>query len=287
MLITRNPLITAFEATARLKTTHAAAKELHLTQTAITQRLKALEDGLSMTLFLRSRRGMTLTAEGKALLQFCHNSREIEGQFLSQITGDGRREVSLKIVGPTSALSTRIAENVQGLYASFPYLSLHLQSDDHANLIEMIRRGEADLAIVPPHQVPNEMDSKVLRPDRYLLVASRSWKARPLSEILASERIIDFYESDQTTMNYLKHFELKSNNKRSRLFINENEALIRMVIAGVGYATLTETVAHPHLASGEIIALNKGRAMDLPLALAWYPRPHLSDYFKALIKTIK
>jgi DNA-binding transcriptional LysR family regulator len=287
MLILRSPLLDAFEATARLRTTHAAAKELRVTQTAITQRLKALEAGLSMTLFLRSRRGMALTAEGKSLLQYCYGSRELEGHFLSQVTGEDRIEVPLTIVGPTSAISTRVAENIETLYAKYPFVRFHLQSDDHADLIEMIRRGEADLAIVPPHQVPNEMDSKLLKPDRYLLVASKAWKGRPLSDILDRERIIDFYESDQTTINYLKSFDLKRNTSKSRIFINENEALVRMIVAGVGYGTLTEAVASPLLRSGQLIPLNRGQASDSPLALAWYPRPQKADYFESVVKAVK
>jgi DNA-binding transcriptional LysR family regulator len=70
MLILTNPLLEAFEAVVRLGTTHAAAQELRITQTAITQRIKALEEGLSLTLFLRSRRGMSITDEGKALRNF-------------------------------------------------------------------------------------------------------------------------------------------------------------------------------------------------------------------------
>jgi LysR family glycine cleavage system transcriptional activator len=58
MLILRNPLLEAFSAVAKLGTTHAAADELGITQTALTQRVKALEAGLEASLFLRSRRGM-------------------------------------------------------------------------------------------------------------------------------------------------------------------------------------------------------------------------------------
>ena len=285
MLILRNPLLDSFEAIARLGTAHAAAAELKVTQTAITQRIKALEAGLSMTLFLRSRRGMALTDEGKALLQFCSGSRELEGQFFSLIEGKERNEVSLRIVGPTSAISTRVAENIEPLYAKYPFLKLHLQSDDHANRIEMIRRGEADFAIVPPEQVPNEMDSKVLKPDRYILVASHRWKGRKLSDILETERIIDFYESDETTFKYLKHFGLAT--KRERLFINENEALIRMFIGGIGFGTLTESVAGPYLNSGKLVALNREQTIEDSLALVWYPRPRKMEYFEAVIKMMK
>lgn len=285
MTILKHPLLASFESIARLGTAHAAADELKVTQTAITQRIKALESGLSMTLFLRSRRGMTLTEEGQALLQYCAGCQEIEGQFLSAVRGQTRTAISFRIVGPTSAISTRIAQDVETLYGRFPFLKLHLQSEDHKNRVEMIRRGEVDAAVVSPDDVPSEMDSKLLKPDKYLLVASHKWKGRKLSEILTCERVIDFYESDATTVRYLKKFDLKAT--RDRIFINENDALIHMFSAGVGFGTLTESVAAPHLKSGRLIALNRAQTLDDPLALVWYPRPRKMDYFEGIIKAIK
>ena len=150
-----------------------------------------------------------------------------------------------------------------------------------------IRRGEADLAIVPPSQVPNEMDSKVLKPDKYFLVATNSWKNRDLKEILQNERMIDFYESDSTTLNYLKKFNLEKHVCKSRLFVNENEALIRYFMLGVGFGTLTETVAKPFLENETLIRLNKAQSVEDPLALVWYPRPKRQPHFDELIKSIK
>jgi LysR family transcriptional regulator (chromosome initiation inhibitor) len=285
MLILQNPLLEAFEAVVRLGTTHAAAQELRMTQTAITQRIKSLESGLSLTLFLRSRRGMAVTEEGKALLQYCTGARELEGQFLSLIQGEKRNEIQVTILGPTSAISTRIADNLKPLYEKFPFLRLHLRSEDHGNRIESIRRGEAEFAIVSPSQVPNEMESKMLKPDRYLLVASASWKGRRLAEILETERLIDFEESDQTSLTYLKHFGLQSH--RERIFVNENEALIRFFIAGIGFGTLTESVASSYIQNESLIVLNRGQVLEDPLALAWYPRPQKAEYFQELIRSMK
>ncbi|MCM2280981.1 MAG: LysR family transcriptional regulator [Bdellovibrionaceae bacterium] len=238
-----------------------------------------------MTLFLRSRKGMQLTPDGEALLQFCNGSRELEGQFIGRTQGNNRQEVSLTLVGPTSAIATRIADDVKPLYEKYSFLRLHLRSDDHSDRIELVRRGDADFAVVSPEQVPNEMDSKLLKPDRYLLVASHKWKGRRLTEILEAERVIDFYESDQTTEDYLRGFGMKA--AKSRIFVNENEALIRMFIAGVGFGTLTESVADPHLKNGSLISLNRGQTMQSPLALAWYPRPQKAAYFSDLLKAIR
>jgi DNA-binding transcriptional LysR family regulator len=120
-----------------------------------------------------------------------------------------------------------------------------------------------------------------------LLVASSEWKGRRLQEILEKERILDFYDSDETTTRYLKHYQLKSENKRGRIFINENEALIRMFSAGVGFGTLTESIAAPLIEDGTLISLNRGQTLEDPLALAWYPRPRKMDYFEDLIRAIK
>ena len=267
----------AFVSIVQTGTVHAAAKQLGLSQTAITQRLKSLEEELKLTLFLRSRRGMTLTSDGSAL----------EGLFLSRIGGKSRADVELTLVGPTSAVSTRVVPECAALYKKFPHLRLHLLVDDHSNRIDLVRKGEADLVIVPPESVPNEMDSKVLKPDRYILVGSAEWKGRKFLDILASERVIDFYENDPTTTLYLKKFHLYTEVRTERLFVNENFALIQLFKAGVGYGTLTESVAKPYLNSGELIALNKGQTLEDPLALAWYPRTQKPDYFAELIKQIR
>jgi LysR family transcriptional regulator (chromosome initiation inhibitor) len=287
MVNIRNPLLIAFERVVSLKTIHAASEDLGLTQAAVTKRIQALELELGVTLFLRSRRGMALTSEGEAVLQYCRAIHEAEGQLIGKIAGNERQETAMTIVGPTSAISTRVAENCTPIYRKFPFLRLHLKSEDHVNLVEMVKRGEADLAIVPPSSVPNEMTSKRLAPDRYYLVASSSWKGRELKEILESERIIDFYEADRTTLNYLAQFDLEKYVRQSRLYVNENEALIRYVKQGVGFGTLTESVSKPYLDAGELIRLNKGQTREDPLALVWYARSRQLTYFEEIVRSIR
>lgn len=68
---------------------------------------------------------------------------------------------------------------------------------------------------------------------------------------------------------------------------NENEALIQYFRSGVGFGTLTESVAKPYLESGELARLNKGQAMEDPLALVWYARARQIAYFKEIVQAIK
>src|SRR4051812_38504921 len=114
-MILMNSALQAFTAIVKTGSVHGAARTLGLTQTAVTQRLKSLEAGLRLTLFLRSRRGMTLTDDGSALLKYCRASEELEGEFQARVSGKTPGDVSLTIAGPTSALSTRVVENCSGL----------------------------------------------------------------------------------------------------------------------------------------------------------------------------
>ncbi|MEZ0392189.1 MAG: hypothetical protein ACAH59_08245, partial [Pseudobdellovibrionaceae bacterium] len=78
------------------------------------------------------------------------------------------------------------------------------------------------------------------------------------------------------------------NSKRpDRLYVNENAALIRMFSVGIGFGTLTESIAKPFIESGDLIKLNRGQMFEDPLALVWYPRHEKSDYFQDIIRSIK
>lgn len=278
----------AFMAIVQQTTVHGAAKQLSLTQTGVTQRIRSLENELGTTLFLRSRKGMQLTQEGQALLRYCQGAEDLEGQTLSQIGGAGQKQpIYLSIVGPTSVMTSRVVDLCAAIFADWPNLYLNFIISDTEDRLSLVRSGKATLAIVSPEQVPNEMDSKMLKPEKYILVASPKWKGRKLLDILENERIIDFDESDQTSINYLKKFELLSKLKKQRLFANNNEAIIKLFSKGTGFGTLTQEIARPHLESDSLIVLNGGAVMEDPLALTWYPRPEMPGYLQAIVRAIK
>jgi LysR family transcriptional regulator, chromosome initiation inhibitor len=283
-----SPNLQAFVAIARQGTVHGAAASLRLTQTGVTQRIRSLEKELAATLFLRSRKGMRLTPEGEALLRYCQGATDLEGEAMSRIQKAGSaRSVYVTIAGPTSAMTSRIAGQCAALYAKWPELQLNFLVTDATNRVQLVRSGVASLAVVPPEQVPDEMDGKVLKPDRYLLVAAAKWKGRRIADILENERAIDFDENDPTTLNYLKRHGLLAQLRRPRLFANNNEILLQLFRHGVGFGTLTQEIAKPYLDSGALIALHGGAVLEDAIALAWYPRPEMPPYFADVVRAIR
>jgi len=278
----------AFEAVSRLGTVHSAARELHLTQTGVTQRIRGLEKDLGVTLFIRSRKGMKITSEGEGILRYCKNALEMEGEALSQITNSGQdNNLHISIAGPTSIMHSRVLKQCLPHYKKWPKLFLHFVISDFDNRIELAKSGKATCVIVPPDQVPREMDSKMLKADRYVLVASTKWKGRKLSDILDKEKLIDFDEGDDTSKNYLKKFGLLSQLKNDRLYINSNELIVQLFSEGIGFGTLTQEIAKPFIDSGKIFALNNGGVLEDPLGLAWYPRKEMPESLKDIILAIR
>lgn len=272
----------------RLKTVVAAAQELHLTQTAVTQRIQNLEKNLETTLFTRSRKGMTLTQEGNTLLKYCLPSIELEARIIEELRNAGKgAEASLCLSGPTSFISGRAVPACKHLYQKWPRLNLHFVIDDTENRLEALKRGSADVVVLYPHQVPNELDSKKLRPDRYYLVAHPPWQKRKLINILREERMFAFHSEDYTSINYLKKFNLLKFLARPRLFVNENGALTQLLLEGAGFGLLSDKIAQPFLESRQLVVLNEGRLLEDALALAWYPRPNMAAYFKELLICIE
>lgn len=287
MLSLLSPSLLAFMAVVEHKTVHGAASAIHLTQTAVTQRIRTLEKQLKVTLFLRSRRGMLLTPEGEALLRYCQAAKALEGEALAHIQETGiESEVSLTISAPTSVMRARIVPACLPIMQSYPNLLMHFDVDDAEDRHEKLRAGLSDLVIVREEHLRPEMRYKKLHPEEYVLVGSAKWKGRRLKDIIQHERIIDFDSADTVTFDYLKHYGLFESAKHSRYFVNRTENLALMVAAGMGYTTLAKEFAKPYVHNQELIILNQSKALNIALVLAWFDRPSPPQYFSAILQAI-
>ena len=281
-----NANLEAFMAVAKHKSVHAAARAIHLSQTAMTQRIHSLEHKLETTLFIRARQGMQLTAEGEKLLRYCHTVADFSSETLQQMMSAGIDSIQrITITGPSSIMASRIIPGGMQIMKNFPKLFITFNVDDTDTSIELLRSGLSHFSILKPEQVSQDMVSKPLAAEEYLLICCKKWRHRKLQDILNHERIIDFNAADQTTLNYLKQFNLFQYAKADRLFVNRTDSLTQMLVEGYGYGVLTKEFSQPYLKNGSLIKLNQGKIYKNYLSLAWYLRPEPPQYFSAIINT--
>ncbi len=282
-----SPPLEAFWAVVQKGTVQAASRTIGLTQTGVTQRIRSIEKMLNTTLFIRSRKGMKLTAEGENLLQYVKNSLEYEGMTLSKIQGtDIDSIIEISISGPSSILRSRVIPKLSETLKTHKNLRYSFDLSDVDSNSDKLKTGFCDLAILEHHNVTKEMDSKIIKPERYKLYVATSWKRRTFSDIITTESIIDFNSKDMMTFNYLDKHKLKVKAKKERHFANNTDALTSMIISGVGYSVLSEEYASAYIKKGELFDISPAQFYDFKIALAWYHRPYMPEYFKAITKAI-
>lgn len=282
-----SPPLEAFWAVVCKRTVQDASKILGLTQTGVTQRIRSLEKQLKTTLFIRSRTGMKLTAEGEALLHFVKSSIDLEGMALSKIQRAANDSIiAVNISGPTSILRSRVIPHLTFLLQHFPKMRFHFNVNENENSSEKLKTAQCDLALLEQHQVSKEMDSKNLKTERYCLYGPAAWRQRSLSDILKNETLIEFNNQSQLTFQFLEKYKLKSKVHHERHFMNNTDALAAMICAGVGYSVLSQEYAESFFKKTQLVRLGATYFLDLKMALAWYPRHEMASYFKAIIKMI-
>ena len=120
----------AFEVSARHLSFTRAGLELHLTQTAVSQHVKNLEDRLGKKLFRRIPRGLALTDEGAALLPVLTDAFERIGSTLENFKTPHKKEVlSVGVVG-TFAVGW-LLPRLRDFQVKHPFIDLRLFSNNN------------------------------------------------------------------------------------------------------------------------------------------------------------
>ncbi len=273
----------AFIQVAGCGSVHGAAKQLYITQTALTMRIKMLEQKLGSALFVRARSGMRLTPEGESLLHYAKLIKQMEGECLAQIKGtDPHTLIPIAISAPSSMMHSSIMAAFLSVAAKYPYLRLRFEVDDSSQQASLLQTGKVDFAVLAPEHISADMQQKMLKPQQYYLAISKKWAHREVEDIIENESIIDFNPQDAMSFEYLKQLGLFDKAQKQRHFVNDIQLLQESIGCGLAYSVLPSCFfsanAHP-----EVVLLDQLPALEQNMALCWYWRSEMPDYFKTLL----
>ncbi|MDQ7806485.1 LysR family transcriptional regulator [Amycolatopsis sp. A133] len=139
-------------AVARHGSVTEAARELHYSQPSVSHHLARLETATGARLVQRAGRGIRLTAEGRLLAdraaEIVGRVDAAAGELAAQV---GLRTGRVRLAANASALSTLVPEAAASLARAHPGLELSLADRHPVEALEMLRRGEIDVALVFQH----------------------------------------------------------------------------------------------------------------------------------------
>ncbi len=166
-----------------------AAERLHLTQSAVSHKIKRLEDRIGRPLFRRRDGGLGPTEDGIQLLRYAERLLTIHDEAVAQF---GRRELSGKLrLGITEDITgTRLTNILARFSKVYPNVSLSTRVEQSLTLLDWLEDGEIDLAVM---QV---FEDDILRSDRVLWRDDLVWAQSPDFQPPAKDRL-PFVSFDQ------------------------------------------------------------------------------------------
>lgn len=271
--------LAAFAAVLREGSFDAAARALHVTPSAVSQRIKALEERLGRVLI---RRGSpcVATGPGESLQRHVQQLQLLEAQALAPFglvpQGSTARATAAHRPAP---LPLAVAVNADSLATWFVpalaalrerhdvCLDLHVEDQDHSS--ELLRQGRV-LAAVSAEPTPVQgCRVSPLGRMRYLAVASPGYLRRHFprgltEEALAAAPCCVFNQKDQLQARFLRQL------SRRRLAppqhrVPSTHGFVHAALHGLGWGMNPEMLVAPLLARGDLVELAPGRSLDVPL----------------------
>ena len=152
-----------------------ASRELHLTQSALTQRLKKLEDALGARLIDRTTRTVAPTAVGRSFLPA---ARRMLAQFERSIA-DVRDVIAIRSGRVTIASLISVATNIlpaviHDFRRRHPNVSVRVFDESEQDIAEYVRRGEVEFAIDMELDAPDpDLSFTTVMQDRFVMACHR------------------------------------------------------------------------------------------------------------------
>lgn len=256
--------LVAFAALARCQSFTRAAKELYLTQSAVSHAIKALEEEVGSRLVDRAGRRVLLTQAGEQFLRHAERIlREMEaaraGLDALSRWGHGRLRVGASTTACQYLLPTVLREFKQ----SFPKCVITVEPGDHAQQVELLEQNRVDLAIMLEPEKSTEFEFVPLFTDelRFLTSPLHAWakEGRMLRETLESETLVLYNKTSYTfrlVNGYLREEGVAFGHY---IELGSMDAIKELVKIGVGVGVLAPWIARAELESGALADVPLGR----------------------------
>ena len=144
-----------------------AAERVHISQSGVSAQIRQLERELGAPLFDRSGRAATLTQAGEAALEHARaalRAAQAVRDAVDQVNGVTRGRLVVGMV--TACTVTPLFDALSEFHQAFPGVEITLVEDDSLVLLDRLRAGSVDIALVGAAAEPDGLDSLTVVKDR-------------------------------------------------------------------------------------------------------------------------
>lgn len=244
-----------------------AARALHITPSAVSQRVRSLEQRVGSVL-LRRTRPVEVTDAGATILRLARQLDRLVGDAARELGGGDADRALVPIVVNADSLATwfvpALARAARETGANFELLRA-----DESISTERLRRGDAMAALTAQREPVPGCTSTRIGLDRYHAVASPAFLAEHFAggvtaEALSAAPMIEFDRHDEFQRRFIRRI-TRAEMSPPRHFVPSSAEFAHAIELGMGWGMLPEIQCQEPIAAGRLAALGPAATIDMPL----------------------
>ncbi len=251
-----------FYAVANTRNISKAAKELYISQPAISKSIQKLEENIGVKLFDRSSRGVTLTPEGELL--YIH----VKSAFETLTLGEDklRRSIALGvgnlIIGVSSTLCKYILlPYLRDFIKKYPHINISIACHSTNQTLKLLEEGKLDIGLIGKPEVFKDIDFYPLREIEDIFVAAKDYlrnlKIRGVEKqyILQSSTLL-LLDKENMTRQYIDgYFQDSHIMIQDMIEVSNMDLLIEMSKIGLGIGCVIRDFVENELKDGTLVEI--------------------------------
>jgi DNA-binding transcriptional LysR family regulator len=273
--------IRVFRSVAQHLNFSRAAEELLLTQPAVTQQVKALEEELGIPLFDRGGGHIRLTPGGTALLPFAERLRELSAQAIAAVAAAYGEQAGELALGASQTIGQYLLPKFVADFAErHPKVRIAARSGNTEAMLEALLAHEIQLALIEGPDQRRDLHIEPFMDDHMVLVvpASHEWGGTEITmDALRNEPMLvrELGSGSRRVIEQALHTAgFKSKDLQIRMELDSTEGLLSAVEAGLGVTFVSRWAVRNQLALGTLkLAHVTGLKLSRRFSLAYAAGP--------------
>ncbi|TLF73539.1 LysR family transcriptional regulator ArgP [Nocardia cyriacigeorgica] len=248
----------------------AAAAALHVTPSAVSQRIKALEQRTGRVLLTRTKPAQP-TESGQVIVKFARQVVALQRDTQRELgIGDESGPARLSIAVNGDSLATWFLPALTRVPQD-PPICFELHREDESHSATLLREGQVMAAVTSSAEPVTGCTARLLGLARYLPVANPDFVARhfgsgTLRRYLPEAPVIVYDRRDELQDRYVRTITAgEAAASDVRHYIPTSQGFCDAVVAGLGWGLIPEQQAVPLLRSGALVELGRRKWVDVPL----------------------
>lgn len=254
-----------------------AARELHVTASALSHSLRTLEVDLGCSLFERGAGGMKLTPIGLVLLPDTELLLKQMQALRERVREEPSRvQSTLRIAASPTACHYLLPNVLREFVESFRTLQISMEPCSVSEAVERVQQDDADFAVCTEPEHSTGLTAIPIGKDelRFLVPPAHPWTHRNQARDIQSQALIAPDRHSDTYKLICEHFRKEKLELQPRIETSSEEAIKQFVRLGIGIGILPEWTARTELEAGSLCSISLGRKRLTRTWVVLHPKQH-------------